>query len=1346
MGTQDLFFLRRKFLLPLVFLAFFANTSYSVTKTSIVAGGSWSNTATWSPAGVPAAGDVVIIATNVSIVGSTTVLNSITINAGSTLSFSTAGAAGKTLNIVAGGSVVCNGTIDMTGGEGDITIGTGSTFTMGPGSTFIWLPSTNTAAGATIFTNTTESFDPTSTLRIDSWYDTSVPLKQNITGNLGNVTFNTGAGTWDQKGTFSPSVIQGTLTMSGTTQIVLDGGTGMTTSLTLQDVIVNGGTLIVAQGANRNLTLTTGDFTLGAGAILGSIMYQTAGTLSWTVNGNVSINNDFTLIQGPSSGAAQAATSTTNVNGTFTIGGGLFDMHRGLLTGNCTITTTGLMTISGSPGWVRFMDMDAVGNLNVTTGGLTVSGGGSDYLFLVDGTTNTATYTLNGNLDLSGAGTLLYLMGGDNGGFPLATVSDPRGNLNLIVTGTFSQSGGTFRGIQNNATANAGTFTMNLGAINFTGGVFLGHYASNVTNATATVNVTGNASFNFAATTDQVWFVALGILGSTPSTLSLNMTIGGDLTIAGAAASWRSSNGTGAETISIGGNVNISGGINSFNLATASTLTNYHDVTGTVAGNFSVSGGTTHLSAKNGTVTSWIIDGNVSISGGLLGIKGGTGAATFNVLGGYSQSGGTFFLHNASTAVTANVIAVTINSNNDATGDFSHTGGTLNFDDCSTAGAATHTLTIYSPSYTVGGAAGTSITRAGAGTGALFGEIYFARAAGTTYSRSSTSHSIQQVKQIINSGVTVNASGSGNSFQIATNATLNNIAGTATNWALTINGTLNMGSTMITGQGPSLTGHYSGVKLNSGAALITANANGFYNGVNGSATLEPQVFSGNTSYRMDYSLNANSTIEYNGSANQVVTGKYPNVTLASDVQAATAAQYRYGILKINNQGTVGTNYAYPAVSGTGTGNVFVRTTLTLARGELNLAGSGTGQTIVIENGATTAIERDGATTVGYIKSEETNSGNNRAKVQWNINANAGAHIYPFGLYAGAIEYLPVTINNSGNIGEFTVSTRATASNNTTWAAASNNGGVNAVNHMYDPTLAGDGSIPAVIDRWWDFTTSLNLTTPCTTTVASTSVTFTYRGAENSMSAPYNTGEIAAQHWGYMSEISAFGWESPSLPASSTLAVTSGIGSVTIPGLTKFSPYVLSSIAAPLPIELISFEGNCKNSNVDLTWTTASETNNDFFTIEKQTEGSKFKAIGTVKGAGNSQIIKNYSFTDPESSSQENFYRIKQTDVNGRYSYSDVIVVKCESAKPVSLLSCSGTGDLVKLQFNSQLENETEIEVKLIDVLGKEITRKKQILSPGINQLLLNLDTSEGIYFVNIQYDSNIESKRIFLKN
>jgi len=111
-------------------------------------------------------------------------------------------------------------------------------------------------------------------------------------------------------------------------------------------------------------------------------------------------------------------------------------------------------------------------------------------------------------------------------------------------------------------------------------------------------------------------------------------------------------------------------------------------------------------------------------------------------------------------------------------------------------------------------------------------------------------------------------------------------------------------------------------------------------------------------------------------------------------------------------------------------------------------------------------------------------------------------------------------------------------------------------------------------------------------------------------------------------------------------------------ITSFSPITLGSSAMdnPLPIELISFNANAEDEKVKLNWVTASELNNDFFTVQRSSDGVEFASLGIVDGQGTTQTPTTYNFADNTPMADVNYYRLKQTDFDGTSWYSDIIAV------------------------------------------------------------------------------------------
>lgn len=108
--------------------------------------------------------------------------------------------------------------------------------------------------------------------------------------------------------------------------------------------------------------------------------------------------------------------------------------------------------------------------------------------------------------------------------------------------------------------------------------------------------------------------------------------------------------------------------------------------------------------------------------------------------------------------------------------------------------------------------------------------------------------------------------------------------------------------------------------------------------------------------------------------------------------------------------------------------------------------------------------------------------------------------------------------------------------------------------------------------------------------------------------------------------------------------------------------VTNNCATPvvLSIGLVSFVANCNERNALINWTTSSEINNDFFSLERSSDAFYWQIVGTTSGAGNSNMLINYSFIDPNPFNLVSYYRLKQTNFDGSFKYSEIIsYTNCE---------------------------------------------------------------------------------------
>lgn len=142
-------------------------------------------------------------------------------------------------------------------------------------------------------------------------------------------------------------------------------------------------------------------------------------------------------------------------------------------------------------------------------------------------------------------------------------------------------------------------------------------------------------------------------------------------------------------------------------------------------------------------------------------------------------------------------------------------------------------------------------------------------------------------------------------------------------------------------------------------------------------------------------------------------------------------------------------------------------------------------------------------------------------------------------------------------------------------------------------------------------------------------------------------------------------------------------------------------SSSLPIELIEFNGALgKNKTVELTWSTASELNNDKFEIERAVNDYNFKEVGSVAGMGNSQEINDYTYVDRQPERGTNYYRLKQIDFDGQFNYSPVITVEVRETPEIGL-DFYPNPVVNEIKINN-MDNSVETEVSISSVTGKVI--------------------------------------------
>jgi hypothetical protein len=191
--------------------------------------------------------------------------------------------------------------------------------------------------------------------------------------------------------------------------------------------------------------------------------------------------------------------------------------------------------------------------------------------------------------------------------------------------------------------------------------------------------------------------------------------------------------------------------------------------------------------------------------------------------------------------------------------------------------------------------------------------------------------------------------------------------------------------------------------------------------------------------------------------------------------------------------------------------------------------------------------------------------------------------------------------------------------------------------------------------------------------------------------------------------------------------------------------IICNVPVPLPITLLSFSAERKSKSVQLNWSTATEINNSFFTIERSANGKEFEEIGKMPGAGNSNTIKNYDFNDEKLKDGISYYRIKQTDFDGQFSYSPIVAVRYfeNDHKLIILPNPLINNGIAKL--NSSQSGICNFMI--INQLGAILMSRKIELSEG--EQVIDFDASSlspGIYSIITSDQTDTIRKSEFVKH
>jgi hypothetical protein len=375
-----------------------------------------------------------------------------------------------------------------------------------------------------------------------------------------------------------------------------------------------------------------------------------------------------------------------------------------------------------------------------------------------------------------------------------------------------------------------------------------------------------------------------------------------------------------------------------------------------------------------------------------------------------------------------------------------------------------------------------------------------------------------------------------------------------------------------------------------------------------------------------------------------------------------------------NGGYVPTNYVSLSVKANATSDLVLNESKTITTLNFN----GANRKVDLGNYTLTATTINGANASNYVKT----SGTGKLAL---TAANNASVAFPI----GKSSYNPVTITNK--------------------SGASDVFSARVLDAVYLNGTSGSVVSTPVVNRTWDISkTNAN---------AGAGVNFVYN---------WNAGEVINGSFSApkMNHHTGSAWEIPTVTST-----TFGANMLTVVGYTgTFSPFTVAEGASALPVEMVYFYVNCKETDVQIQWQTASEHNSDYFQLETSLDGLNWDILQTIPAAGFSQELLNYSAIDLDAARKQKYYRLKQVDFNGDFEMYGPLKADCAVESSNISLYPNPCESLVTVSVASQIS--TEVNYTLISPEGKVLENKKMAVQSGITSITLDVSNyPRGMYIL-----------------
>ncbi|MBY0427091.1 MAG: T9SS type A sorting domain-containing protein, partial [Cytophagales bacterium] len=175
----------------------------------------------------------------------------------------------------------------------------------------------------------------------------------------------------------------------------------------------------------------------------------------------------------------------------------------------------------------------------------------------------------------------------------------------------------------------------------------------------------------------------------------------------------------------------------------------------------------------------------------------------------------------------------------------------------------------------------------------------------------------------------------------------------------------------------------------------------------------------------------------------------------------------------------------------------------------------------------------------------------------------------------------------------------------------------------------------------------------------------------------------------------------------------------------------------LPVTWLSFTGNRTNNESVLDWKTVSEDNNNYFAIERSSDGISFEEIGRTSGYGNTKSTRTYQYRDLKPGQKANYYRIKQVDYDGKSTYSNIIYLVAQEKSDINIYPNPFANETTISIVGT--EPEGLVEVSVYNTLGNLVQKSTYT---NTDEISIGSSFSSGLYIVEVKQDEMLKTFKI----